>query len=292
MYITQFGGYTLPTEQLDMNESQGMGRRGATLVLGGAGGSYDHFGTGPDPLEEDTISKAFKLQAASASALQTLVDTFLGQMMLSQNEWQQGTRVLVSTLPDGSQRQTFAKCIEARALWEWFNVNEGWVPVQVTWRRSWPVWETFDDIRYLGDHLGTFLEADTANYDFGGDALVEEAISSSPHNFTITNGGNARVMNGVIELDGVIINPTLLNITNGHSLAWAGSLNAGDRLTIYVGSFDVKLNGARGEWANLTLGSSYGQILPMVLEPGANSMRLTSTTPACTLRYYWGKAWM
>jgi hypothetical protein len=668
MYIVRYGGYTLPTEQLDMSESMGAGRRAARQELAGVGGALDAYGTGPDPLAADTISKAFIVEAASAAALQTAVDSFIGEMMLSQNDPQQGLRMLLARLPDGTKRQSWAKCVEARGMWEYHNVNEAWLPVQVTWERPWPVWEKFEDLLYLGDHLGTFADAAaagwlfgpgpasltaiarallrcgfdnsdtghlgqaatttgpvvygagytgqarqvaggttnlmrnpsvetnttfisaynsasisrvTSEYDIGaaslevvcdgtanrgmhqvsaatgpwtasqvisvqmrikapagktfrfgfrgqksaggnqevtppltatgqwqrvtysytltenfntvglecyfetaqgaltfyvdamqvevgpptpyldgslddhawtstahaststrpaatlryanplsatagtlalrwkpacdqtgptmylfdegglkayfdsaddtikfsdgtntistaaltfsaevwqsliftwsssglkiyrngveaatgatysapslgadlyagsdavganqangliddlavldraitaaeaaaisastepatyGSGVTEQEITTSPVTFTLNNTGNTRVMRGIIELDGPITNFTLTNTRNKYSLAWAGQLVAGDRLTINIASFDAKKNGVRGEWPNFSLGASRGQLVPMVLEPGANPMRIEATSPDCTFRFYWARS--
>lgn len=289
MYIIQFGGYMLPSEQLDMTESMGASRRGARTELPGAGGALDAYGSGPDPVAADTISKAFIIEAASPTALQTALDTFIGEMMLSQNDSVQGLRMLVAALPDGTKRQSWAKCVEARALWEYFNVNEAWLPVQVTWERPWPVWEKFEDLLYFGDHLGTFADSAAAGWTFGQGVSVQ-AVNASPTTFTLTNTGNARVMRGIIELDGAITNPTITNTRNKYSLSWEGQLLADDRLTINIASFDAKKNGARGEWANISLGTARGQLLPLVLEPGANLMRIEATSPNCTFRFYWARS--
>ena len=290
MYITQFGSYALP-EQLELNESGGATRRGSSQPLGGAGGAVDLNGLGPDPLEADDIVKSFWLDAGSDTALRTNLDSLLGAMMLSENDWRQGARLLFATLPDGSKRVTWAKCTDVQLQWEYFNINRGWVPVQITWRRAWPVWQAQADLRYFGDHLGDF--GDTAGLDFdGGGTPTEESVSSSPHTFTITNNGNYRVMAGVIELDGQITNPKLENLTNGHWFQYAGTLGSDGRLTVYPERFKARKDGVNA-WADLTLGSGKGQLLPMVLETGANSMRLTgSGISGLTLRYYWARAWV
>jgi len=289
MYITKFGEYDLPT-QLEMEESHGAARRASTATLAGLGGSWDNNGFGPDPLSEDIISKSFIIEAATASALQTAVDNFIGAMMLNQSDWQLGLRLLQATLPDGSKRNTWAKCEEVRARWEYFNINEGWVPVQVTWRRMWPVWEKDGDLVYLGYQSLTLAEASAAGLT-GADNVTEETISSSPTTFTITNNGTARVTAGLIEFDGAITNPKLENLTNEYWFQWTGTLGGGDRLVIYPDRFDGKLNGTAGEWGSITTGTDGGQLLPMILEPGANSMRVTGTGPSCTFRYYWANSY-
>lgn len=287
MYITQFGGYTLP-EQLELSESGGATRRPSSQPLGGAGGAVDLNGAGPDPLEADEIVKSFWLDASSDTALRTSLDALLGGLMLSQNDWRQGTRPLFAILPDGSQRLTWAKCTDVQIQWEYFNINQGWVPVQVTWRRDWPKWLTSADLRFFGDHLGTFQDADDANWLFnGGGSPTSETVSGSPHTFTITNGGNARIMWGVIEFNGQITNPKLENLINGHWFQYTGALASGGRLTVYPERFYAQVDGVAA-WPSLTVGNSRGQLVPMALEPGANPMRITGTgISGLTFLYYW-----
>lgn len=292
MRIIQFGGYTLPVEQLEMSESQGAGRAGSTQPLPGAGGSWDVIGVGPDPLSEDTITKSFFVSATTPAALQTAIDDLIGEMLLSQNDWRQGLRLLVAQLPDGSKRGTWAKCVEARWDQQYYHFDNAWLgPVNVTWRRNWPVWGDYEDLLYLGDHLGTFQDTDDANYTFGQSAVIQ-TVNTSPLEFIVTNSGNARVMSGLIEFDGPITNPTVRNLRNRHQFSWEGVLAAGDRFTLNIGAFDAKKNGAPGEWLNITIGTERGQLLPMVLEPGANTLRVTSTSPNCTLRFYFAPAWI
>jgi len=293
MYITQFGGYTLP-EQLELSENESVARRPSSQVLGGAGGVVDLNGTGPDPLAVDQIAKSFWLDASSDTALRTSLDSLKAGLMLSDTDWRQGTRPLFATMPDGSQRLTWAKCIDVQIQWQYFNVNRGWVPVQVTFERKWPKWLTATDLRFFGDHLGTFAEAEAANWDFdggGGGGVTSESVSSSPHTFTITNGGNARILWGQIEFNGQVTNPKLENLTNGHWFQYSGALASGGRLTVEPHKFRAQVDGVSA-WPSLTVGSGRGQLVPMALEPGANSMRITGTgISGLTFTFYWADTW-
>ena len=288
MYITQFGDYTFP-EQLELNESGGVSRRNSQQALGGAGGAVDLQGTGPDPLEADEITKSVWFDAGGSTALRTSLDSAQGAMMISPNDWRQGTRLLFATMPDGTKRVTWAKCVDVQIRWEYFHINRGWVPLTITWQRAWPVWLTEADLRFFGDHLGDF--SDTALFDFdGGGTPVSQSVTVSPTNFTITNSGNARAMWGLIEFDGQITNPRLDNLTNGFWFQYTGAVTSSQRLTMYIEKFYAQHAGA-AVWGSITLGSSKGQMVPMALEPGSNSMRVTGTSPNCTLRYYFGDSW-
>jgi hypothetical protein len=287
MYITRFGGYALP-EQLDMQESGGLERQASTQPLAGAGGSLDDYGVGPDPLAEDSISKSFIVQAASSAALQTAIDALIGEMMLSQSDWRQGARLLVATLPDGSQRCTWAKCAGVRWNQEAYHFDQGWLgAIEITWRRSAPQWWTLGDLLVLGDH---HTLADTAGYTFGQN-VTAQALTGTSTTFTITHGGNARVITGLIEFDGAVNTPTVRNLRNGHWFTYNGTLVAGDRLTLDIATLLAKKNGVSGQWSNLTLGTDNGQLMPFALEPGANPIEITCLSEAATFRFYWGRAW-
>lgn len=293
MYITQFGAYTFPTEQIGLTETAGANRRGATSALGGMGGAWDDVGTGPDSLEEDTISKTLILEGAGATetlrktSLRTQFDALLAGLMQSNQEYSQGTRLLFALMPDGDIRGTWAKCVEVRARWEYYNINSGWLPVSITFRRAWPIWETLNPATpaalYLGDHLGDF--GDTASYDLGDDheALVVQAAMSNGLSAAISPTGNARQVNVIVEFDGRITNPRLTNLSNGHYFEYTGTLAAGDRLTVRSPQCTARLNGAL---VALTIGTARGQILPWVVEPGSTYRLTGSGTISGTLRIY------
>ena len=273
MYIVQFGDYTLP-EQLDMQESQGAARRGSTTPLGGAGGSFDNFGTGPDPKEGGTISKSFTVSAASETVLQTELDNLLGNLMLDQSDWTKGERMLVAMLPDGSKRATWAKCVNCQWNAEYFHINNYWQGgINITWRQSRPGWFDYDNLVYFNSsHVVTSSQTYIAGQLRHTEAMTKQA------RFTVNNPGNDRVMSGLLSFDGVIVNPTVTNETNGDTFTWTVSAGAGDRLTLNLGNYDARKNGAAGQWSNISIGS--GQLLPLVLEPGDNEILITSTTPA------------
>jgi hypothetical protein len=302
MYIIQFGGYQFPTDQLELTETSGANRRGATVALGGMGGSWDELGLGSDPLAEDTITKTIVLEGVGASqatrqaSLRTQFDALLGAMMTSALDWRQGARLLLAQLPDGSKRGAWAKCVECRARWEYYNINEAWLPVSITWRRTWPVWErifladpfaAFFEAMYLGDQLGTFSSTAAAGYVCGSNhsALATWSMSNGL-TVTFTNAGNAPQPNVIVEFDGQITNPKLENLTNKQWLQWSGTLAAADRVTVRTPSATARLNGVLQQ-SGLTIGNGRGQLLPMIMEPGANSLRLTGSGTISGLLKVW-----
>lgn len=301
MYITQFGGYVFPDEQLELNETAGASRRGARQALGGAGGSYDDMGLGADPLAEDAVNKNLTLEGSSAADLRTQFDALLGEMMTSQQDSRQGYRLLIAQMPDGSKRCTWAKCVECRARWDYWNINEAWLPVSITWARAWPVWvKHTNDIlghgmNYFGDHLGDFDDTDAAGYTFGWGSKYGSSGNVSPLNLNITsnfrNLGNAVVNRMIFEFSGQVANPKIYNPRNGHSFQYAGTLATGDRLTLYTQACMARKNGLNA-WASITLGPK--QVLPMALEVGDNDLILThdGTGTGWFLRVWWADAWM
>jgi len=293
MIIKKFGEYTFPSEQLGLNETGGFSRRTALEALGGLGGSIDHFGVGPNPLEADRITKSIIIQAATSPALELEFELFVAHLSQSQNDWRQGSRLLIAELESGQQRATFAKCIEARWALEPFMFDNAWIgPVNVTFERAWPIWFSYEDMLYFGDHI-TFNEAEADGLTFGQSVLTE-AITTTTHTFTIYNRGRARVTTGLIELKDIITNPTIKNTANDHQFTWTGELLSGDRFTALLDGVRsaVKKNGALGEYANITTGTAQGQLGLMILEPGANPIEITSTTPAATLNWYFSRAWV
>jgi hypothetical protein len=291
MHIVRFGSYVLPSEQLDMAESGGLERRGSTQAVAGYGGSLDAFGAGPDPLAEDTISKSFILAAASQSALQTAIDDLLGVMMTSQQDWRQGARLLVAQLPDSSQRATWAKCAAVRWNQQYFHFQNYWLgAVDISWRRSYPVWWNWNAMLVCGDHH-RLSDTTAAGYTLG-QGVSEVSLTAASVLLTITNPGNQRVTQGVLAVIGAATDPLVVNTRNQHRLAYSGAIAAGERLTLRLASLDARKNGVRGEWSNFTVGSEGGQLLPMALEPGLNTLTITCAgLPAGTFRYYWSPTW-
>jgi len=291
MYITKFGNYTFPT-QYELNETGGFSRRSNTEAVGGAGGAIDVFGSAPSPLELDTITRTIVVSAATPTALQVAVDELLGDMSSSDTDHRHGGRILVATLPDGTQRGTRAKCTEARFAQDYYHFDNAWLgPVSLTFERVWPVWWNYTDVLFFGDNLETFADTATEGYTFG-QAVTEQALSSSSTTFTITNDGNARIFSGLIEFDGAIDTPTVTNAVNKYTFAVSRALVSGNRYTVNLSSYDVKLNGSPGYFGDLIIGTKRGQLQPMVLERGANEFTIVATgTPSCTFRYYFADTW-
>lgn len=294
MYIVKYGHYTLPIEQLDMTETQGFSRNINTIPLPGAGGSWDSDGYGQSPLTEDTINKTFFIDASDEILLEDEIDIFVNAMSHSPYDRRQGTRLLIAQMPNNSLRATWAKCQEARWNREWFTVGNSYIgPVNVTWRRTWPTWWTYHEMLVLGDHH-TFESVEAAGFTWG-QSVQEQVITENPASFSVVNSGLAPITIGIIEVEGAIDSPTLINNMNKHRFTYNNNLTAIDRLTVNLANFEVKKNGFVGGagWESLTVGTERGQLVPMIFEPGINNMTLLAASgiPACTIRFYIAGAW-
>lgn len=297
LYISQFGNYIFPADQLGMTETQGGDRSPSTLQLPGLDGALDLNGTGADTFDVDRISKRVYLEAATPAALQDAIDALAGNMQYSQILSSQGSRLLIATLPDGSQRATWAKCTACRWTMETVNIENAWLgPVDITWQRTGPQWWTYTDgPLFLGDHLGTLADTDS-----GGLTLGEGVVTLTPLadfinvNFTVTNSGNAPISHGLFEVDyGDTF--TLTNLRNGYAFTWArpsSGWTGQERVSVDFASFSVKRDGAN-DWPAVTLGVKNKDNRMMVFEPGANPMRLAKTDiGTITIRYYLSDAWV
>ncbi len=287
MHIVQFGHYHFQSDQPGMSETQGAERRPDQQVLPGVNGFFDVNGTAPDSMAGDTINKRFYVTVDDVNDLQGAIDDLVGAMMQSPNDANEGTRLLIAQLPDLSKRCTWAKCTSARWTMEVVNVGNLWVgPVDIVWQRSVPEWWTYHDMLYLGDHH-TWADVEAAGY-IWGQGVVERALASPNESWTVTNSGNANVTDGIIEFDGGVTNPAIINKRTGHSIKWTGTLNNSERLTIYLGKRQAKRNGWPVEWPNITL----GKVVPFELWPGDNTLTLTAdSVGTCTVRFYFARTW-
>lgn len=289
MYIIQFGGYVFPTAY-NNNETHGASRRSNLQELSGHG-SVDLVGSGPSPMSGDTISKSFILNTSNNINFNTAIADIVGQMMTSQEDFRQGVRLLIAT--DGiSQYASWAKCSNISYNIEPRNENNYWLNLQMSFERTIPKWWTYEDLLFLGDNLETFEDTDIKGYTFG-QSVFEQLLSTDNTSFTITNNGNTRVFDGIIEFDGAIDTPIITNNKNKYTFTVNRQLSIGDRYTINSSNRDIKFNGVPGFYSDLNIGNLRGQLQPMVLEPGDNEFAITATTtPICMFRYWYADTWV
>lgn len=164
-----------------------------------------------------------------------------------------GRRSLVHVLPDGTSRTAMAEVVS-------FQVQES------RGRR-----ETFLAVV-------DFALADPFLY---GANVVDagRSIASSPTDFSITNPGTYRTNRIVLDFTGPISNPRVLQQTTGIYVECLVTVGSGLHLIIDCENFTATNDGLNA------IGSirHSGDFRWLILEPGANSLRVTATTPGGTL---------
>jgi len=164
-----------------------------------------------------------------------------------------GRRSLVHVLPDGSSRTAQAECLGLQVA-DWFGAREGVIAV------------------------AEFMLADPHFY---GTALVDSArsIPSSPTAFSLTNAGSDRTNRIVLDFLGPIANPRFTNATNGLYVEALVTVASGKHLLIDAEHFTATNDGLNA------IGSvrHSGDFRWMILEPGANSISVTATSPGGSL---------
>lgn len=170
-----------------------------------------------------------------------------------------------------------------------FRPTKGLRPLQATLENgnviSIPARSLPDGISY-GDEpsatrtVNVALEAPDPPYWRGAEEIdLARAFPASPTNFTLTNDGNERTHEIVFEITGPVENPRITNLDLGIYVEALVSVGAGEVLTIDGAAFTADIDGTSA------IGSirHSGSRLWMLLDPGANSMRLTATTPGGTV---------
>jgi hypothetical protein len=122
--------------------------------------------------------------------------------------------------------------------------------------------------RFTVDFLvaGAFLRSDTQT------SSGEVSVSASPTDFTVNNGGTVKDKSAVITFHGPLENPKLENLTNGIWVGLNDTLGAADEVAVDVEEFTADPEADIGNVEHS------GDTYFMVLEPGDNSMRLTTDT--------------
>lgn len=110
-------------------------------------------------------------------------------------------------------------------------------------------------------------------------ADLARAFPASPTNYTLTNPGNERTHEITFEIAGPVTNPRVTALTSGIYVEALLVVPAGQTLVIDGRAFTALLNGVQAVGSIRHSGARQW----MLLEPGANSMRLTATTPGGTV---------
>jgi len=163
---------------------------------------------------------------------------------------------LVRVMPDGSERTATAEVVAVGSI------EDG----------------------YAGEALGLtvdFLLADP--YFYGAAVNPSQAIAASPTNFTLTNAGSTSTHRQVLTFTGPISNPRLANLTidagAGFFVEALVTVASAKLLVIDCGAWTALNDGVNA------IGSirHSGAFEFFRLEPGANSLRVTATSPGGSL---------
>lgn len=103
---------------------------------------------------------------------------------------------------------------------------------------------------------------------------------------TATNSGEFGAP-WVATISGPIENPTLENITTGETLAFVGSLAAGETLVVDSLARSVLLNGSASRYSWLVVGSEW-----FTVQPGDNAIRLAGTSGTGSVSFSFRSAWI
>lgn len=164
-----------------------------------------------------------------------------------------GRRSLVHYLADGTSRTAQAECLGLQ-VGETFGNREGVVAV------------------------ADFMLADPYFY---GTAVVDSArsIAASPTDFTLTHPGSARTNRILLDFLGPIANPRVTQQTTGIYVECLVTVASGKHLLIDCEKFTATNDGAQA------VGSirHSGDFRWMILEPGANSISVTASSPGGSL---------
>ena len=137
---------------------------------------------------------------------------------------------------------------------------------------------------YAGEAIGLtvdFLLADPVFY--GAAVAPAQAIAASPTDFTLTSSGSLATHRAVLTFTGPIANPRLYNLTvDAGGEFWVEALvtvASAKQLVIDCGAFTAANDGLNA------IGSirHSGAFEFFRLDPGANSLRVTSSSPGGSL---------
>jgi hypothetical protein len=164
-----------------------------------------------------------------------------------------GQKSLVHTMPDASTRTAQAEVVS-------FQVKE-----QITPRVA---FLAVVDFALADPYLYAANVVDAAH-----------AINSSPHDITFTNPGTARTNRITLDFTGPISSPRVTQVTTGIYVECLVTVASGKHLIIDCAAFTATNDGVNA------IGSirHSGDFRWLIVEPGAQTLRVTSTSPGGTL---------
>ena len=236
------------------------------VQIAGMAGLFDSAG---DEQRREALRLDF--QAVVVGATSAAVDTAIDALKAKANL---GLCWLVAEMRDASERGTWAKLTQVDTTRSPDNYADQ--KITLTFRADWPWWEDTDDVWYFdaGYELDSGLSFD-GNY----------TTQSGAGTFSINNTGDDVITRGIILVSGASTDPTITNTTTGESIAYDGTVGAGETLQIDIGAMQVWLDGTDA-YADITLGSNQTRFMSLAV--GTNSITFAG---GGTLRWHWAKVY-
>lgn len=266
MRLVRFGTVDLPDK--DVESSLPVSARSALIDL--PGGAIDQDGN------------TLNLQSATLSHRALIVDQIDPKVQDLLKQLGRGRLILRAELRDQSAFWvTFAKMtgFKREVSADDYHCKQ---PIAITWQQDYPYWLLGTDGWFLDS--GHFLDSGMV-LDGNYQTVV---ITASPTNFSINNDGTAIIPMGTVTMipraASSLVNPKIVNLTNGMGFQWIGVLAAADRLVVDFLTKTVEHNGSSG-FNNFAV-TGPRQTKWMQLELGSNSLQLTGNVTG-TIDCYW-----
>ncbi len=218
--------------------------------VAGAGGVFDFFDDNPFPVSAITVTLSFTVSDTYAN-IEDIFDDIREKITAA------GRSRLWLLRRDGSRgtlndhRWAWAKCISGPGTPEKYDEgNYVKAPVELTFLCPEGLW------------YGALIAYDTTQ--------------ASPQAVTVTNNGNrpALARFDITPSGGTMTSISMVNAANGSDWTFAGSVSAGDVLSVNAKTYNVT-NDDVDAYSDLTLGSN--QVAWLWLDPGINYITATYT---------------
>lgn len=239
------------------------------------GGVFDELGTQVVP-RAFSLARTFKIVDAHGQPAKVgqELDALMGVFVA-------GERVLRARWKDGTERQTFAKVVQATRPTR--DADKTYQEISATWFIPFPYWFLREHEPLYLDH-GYYLD-DGHLLDGNYSAVV---INSTSETLTIINNGNAPIQRGQLVIrpaPGADIDTiTVTNVTNSQSWTFAATIEYPEALSVDLLSKSVKLD-AVNAYNDVALPS--GQIEWLTLEVGENEIEITCDSVTGSVEFEW-----
>ena len=291
MRLINFGSVILP--QLNGSQQLPVSFRSSVVPL--RGGGFDQDGASSYP-EKKLINATFWVSVNSVDDQVSDIDSFLDDLYA---EGALGRRILLAKMRDGTLRQCEAKMLQGTTqpttkLYAPDSLTSvaGYEPCNVSFEIVFPYWKAAEDTqKYLDE--GWFLD-DGIFLDSGN--KEDATISGTTTLFEVNNTGAVAHQDTKLVITGgtgvTVTDITVENLTTGESLAWTGTIGAGEVLTINTLPQTIDKD-STGEYDNTTLPST--QLGFWSLAKGVNEFEITCTSVSggtATLEFYWQRQYL